>query len=254
MLAQASNLTGAEAWFVGLVDRALASPALAVLAALAALGVGAVHALAPGHGKAVVAAYLVGQRGRFRDAFVLGAAVAGMHLVSVVALAAALGVFLRASTQPAGPPNITPELRIASGAMVLGLGCYLVWRQVVRRSRSNHGHDHAVDGAVPVSRPGLVVLGLAGGLLPSPSAFLVLVTAAFSGRLWFGLLLVALFSVGLAATLTLLGLAVVRGRRVLVDRLSGPAQQRFLRAAGIGGAVAVLVGGGILTAAGVLAL
>lgn len=251
LLAQTSNLTGVEAWFVTLVDRALASPALAVAAAVAAIGVGAVHALTPGHGKAVAAAYLVGGRGRSRDALLLGLSVAAMHLVSVVALAAVLGVFLRSSAQPAGPPDVTPELRVASGVMVLALGLYLVFRLVT--GRSGAGHAHPPEEAAAVTRPGVVVLGLAGGLLPSPSAFLVLVTASFSGRLGFGLMLVALFSIGLAATLTLIGLAVVRGRQVLVDRVSDAMQRRIVRAAAVAGALVVLAGGAVLTAAGLAA-
>lgn len=249
------DLTSAEAWFVALVDRALNSPATAVTAAVAAVGVGAFHALTPGHGKAVAAAYLVGGRGRARDAVLLGVTVAAMHLISVVVLAAALGVFLRTGSQPAGPPDVTPELRLASGVMVLGLGLYLVWR--VLAGRHGHGHDpgHArPQDAAAVTRPGVVVLGLAGGLLPSPSAFLVLVTASFSGHLGLGLLLVALFSIGLAATLTLIGLAVVRGRQSLVDRVSEATQQRVTRAAAVVGAFVVLAGGVVLTAAGALAL
>ena len=251
-------LTGPEAWFVALVDRALASPAVAVAAALAALAVGAVHALAPGHGKAIAAAYLVGGRGRVRDALILGAAVAGMHLVSVVALAAGLGVFLRSGAQPAGPPDIAPQLRVASGGMVAGLGLYLVWRQVTSRAGRDHHHHPAghvsAGDETPITRPGLVVLGLAGGLLPSPSAFLVLVTASFSGRMGFGLLLVTLFSVGLASTLVLIGLAVVHGRQALVDRLSSATQRRVVRGAALAGALGVLAGGVVLTAAGVVAL
>ena len=253
LLAQVQNLTGVEARFVVLVDQALASPVVAVGAVVAALGVGAVHALAPGHGKALAAAYLVGGRGSVRDALLLGLAVAVMHMTSVVALAAGLGIFLRAGSEPAGPPDVTPELRVASGVVVLGLGVFLSVRQL----RSRHGHSHAHDLAPErreISRPGLVLLGLSGGLLPSPSAFLVLVTAAFSGRLLFGLLLVAMFSVGLAATLTVVGLAVVRGRQLLVDRVSPKASSRLTALAAVAGAVVVLVGGVFVTATGFAAL
>src|SRR5688500_10887513 len=166
LLLSQANLTGVESWFVGLVDRALASPATAVLAAFAALGVGAVHALTPGHGKAVAAAYLVAGRGRARDAVLLGASVAGMHLVSVVALAAVVGVFLQ-GTERASPPDVTPELRVVSGVMVLALGLYLVGRLLT--GRSSHDHSHPPEQAAAVTRPGLVVLGASGGLLPSPA-------------------------------------------------------------------------------------
>ena len=252
LLAQAADLTSVEGWFVALVDRSLASPAVAVLAAIAAVGVGAVHALTPGHGKAIAAAYLVAGRGRARDAVVLGAGVAVMHLVSVVALAAILGAFLRVGSQPGVPPDVLPQLRLASGVAVLALGVFLVARLV--RGRHRHDHDHAPQDAAAVTRPGLVVLGAAGGLLPSPAAFLVLVTTSFSGRLWLGLLLVALFSVGLAATLTLIGLAVVRGRQTLADRVGADTQQRLARVAAVVGAIVVLAGGVLLTGAAVAAL
>lgn len=252
ILAQSQNISGLESRFVALVDQALASPALMVVAVAAAFGVGAVHALTPGHGKAIAAAYLVGGRGRLRDAVLLGISVALMHTASVLVLGAGLGVFLRAGAQPATPPDVVPGLRVVSGLVVVALGVFLVVRQVHGRRRP---HTHDIDPEVaPFSRRGLVVVGLSGGLLPSPSAFLVLVTTSFSGRLGFGLLLVAVFSVGLASTLTAIGLAVVRGRQAVVDRVSEATQRRLARAAATAAAVVILAGGIVLTAAGIAAL
>ena len=257
VVAQAQDLTALDSAFVRLVDQALANPALLVAAAAAAFGVGAVHALAPGHGKAIAAAYLVGGRGRYRDAVLLGAVVAAMHTVSVVVLAVGLQAVLRsAGAAPASVAQVTPGLRIASGVLVVGLGAALLVSQWRRRRGAVHGHDHDEfpPEVRPFSRRGLVLLGASGGLVPSPSAFLVLVTTIFTGRLFVGLLLVGLFSLGLAATLTAIGLAVVRGRAAIVDRLSRQRQQRLTRVAAVGGAVVIVIGGVVLTAAGLAAL
>ena len=252
LVAQVQTMGRLEQRFVALVDQALANPALLIAAFAAAFGVGAVHALAPGHGKAVAAAYLVGGRGRIRDAVLLGGVVAAMHTVSVVALALGLHMMLRnTAASPASAATVTPALRLVSGLMVVGLGVVLLVRQ---RTRGEHGHHHAEPAASPFSRRGLVVLGLAGGLLPSPSAFLVLVTAAFTGRLGTGLLLVVMFSLGLASTLTVIGIAMVRGREALVDRLDVAGRGRLLQRAALLAAAAVLAGGVVLTVAGVAAL
>jgi ABC-type nickel/cobalt efflux system permease component RcnA len=100
----------------------------------------------------------------------------------------------------------------------------------------------------------VLLLGAAGGLLPSPSAFLVLTTGLFTGRTAFALLLVVAFSIGLAATLTVLGLAVVRGRARLLRRLERPGVRRLAATLPLGGALAVLVAGLALLARGALQL
>ena len=252
VVAQVQNLNRFDSAFIRIVDQALASPAFLVTAVGAAFAVGAFHALAPGHGKAVAAAYLVGERGRPRDALLLGAVVALMHTASVVILALGLGAWLRRSGGlPAGAADVTPGLRIASGVMVAALGVCLLLRQWRRTRR--HTHDE-LDGESPLSRRGLVLLGLSGGLLPSPSAFLVLVTASLSGRLMLGLALVVVFSIGLATTLTLIGLAVVRGREAFVDRVSAATRERFTRVAALLAAGVILAGGLVMTTAGILAL
>lgn len=262
VVAQAQSLSRFDTTFVRIVDQALGSPGFAVLAIATAFAVGAVHALAPGHGKAIAAAYLVGERGRPRDAVLLGAAVAVMHTASVLILGLGLQAVVSGSGGlPGFTEDVTPVLRVASGLLVVAVGIVLL----VRRFRGSAGHDHdhthrhdhaqaSPPGTAPFSRRGLVVLGMAGGLLPSPSAFLVLVTTSFTGRLWFGLILLTVFSLGLASTLTLLGLAVVRGRTAILARIDSDRRRRVVAAAARAGAVAVLLGGVVMTIAGVLAL
>lgn len=198
-----------------------AGPVVVLLGILVAFGVGAAHGLAPGHGKAMGAAYLVGARGRARDAVWLGVTVAGMHTGSVLVLALGLHLFLRNSAAAASglPEAISPALRLAAAVIVMAVGLWLTWRSWrVRAPGGQREHDHPHVAVSPLSRRGLIALGVSGGLLPSPSAFLVLATAVFTGRTLFGLVLVAAFSVGLAATITLVGIAAVRGRDFLLRR------------------------------------
>ena len=206
-----------ETQFVALIDRG-AGPAGLALGLLVALGVGGVHALAPGHGKAIGAAYLVGDRGRPRDAILLGTVVALMHTWSVLALGFAL---YRATQRPA-TALLSNWLQLVSGVLVAALGGWLLVRRL-RERRHTHDHTHAVPdpGAHPLSWQGLVTLGAAGGLLPSPSALLVLFTALAVGRLAYGLSLIAAFSLGLGISVSVIGLAVLRGRDVLKSRFTG---------------------------------
>lgn len=258
-----------EAEFLRLADFGRLGTYFAILAVLAAIGTGAAHALAPGHGKAIIAAYLVGTQGRIRDAATLGAVVASMHSASVLVLGGTLYLTSRASASAA---SLMPLLRVTAGMLVLAVGAGLVHHQVrLRRARKRppagararpqgHEHDHGAVlshdhhhtppfGVPPLSRRGVVLLGMSGGLLPSPSAFLSLTTALFVGRPGFGLALVLAFSAGLAATLTLVGAAAVRGRDLLHTRTSRhPRLARLLTTLPLASAIAVLGGGLLLTA------
>jgi nickel/cobalt exporter len=217
----------------------LSLPALVVAFALA-LAFGAVHALLPGHGKTIMAAYLVGAGGRTRQAVQVGVAVALMHTFSVLAL----GVIVLALTAYA-PEQAYPWLTLASGVFVLGLGGGLVW--VRGRHRHGHAHDHAHDHPHPetdrpLSRRSLVGLALAGGILPSPTALVVLLSTVHQHRVAFGLSLIVAFSVGLAAALVTVGLLALRARAALAPRLSG----RLAHAVPLVSAAAIVVVGAVL--------
>lgn len=226
---------------------------LGTVSVLAALGlaalVGAAHALAPGHGKAVAAAYLVGDRGRPRHAVALGVVVAAMHSLSTLVLGLVLWR-ARASIDLAG---LSGGLRLASGGVIVAVGVVLLRKRwAERRHRPGHAHDphdHHHDHADPLSRGGLAALAAAGGLLPSPTGVLVVVGALTVGRLALGISLVAAFSVGLAATVTATGLVALAGRDLLRrgvhDRVE--AATTWLP---IAGAVAVIVVGLVVAATG----
>ena len=188
---------------------------------LTAFAWGAFHALSPGHGKAMVAAYLVGTRGTARHAVALGATVTVTHTIGVFAL----GAVALLLSQYVLPEELYPWLNLASGTLVLvvGVGVLRARLRHRRRHHHHHGHVHSHGGgkahshAPPetLSWRGLVAMGASAGLIPCPSALVVLLGAIAQGQIALGMLLIVAFSVGLAATLTLLGLAVVYAGKAL---------------------------------------
>ena len=186
---------------------------------LAAFAWGALHALSPGHGKGMVAAYLVGTRGSARDALALGAIVTVTHTAGVFAL----GLVTLALTQYVLPEDVYPWLNLAAGLLIVGVGLgvlrsRIAWGRRQREAAHAHGHpDWAWD--TPTARAGrhqpggLLAMGVSAGLIPCPSALVVLLAALTQQRVGLGLVLIVAFSLGLALTLTALGLAVVFGRR-----------------------------------------
>jgi nickel/cobalt transporter (NicO) family protein len=224
----------ADAGFASLVGRSHLS-ALVILASLAAaLFWGAAHALSPGHGKTIVTAYLVGQRGTPRHAALLGLIVTITHTIGVFAL----GLVTLALSQFVVPDRLYPWLNLASGLLVVAIGASVFWARWRHRRAHAHGHHHHHHGHVPGSDPGtgpsfrsLLAVGVSGGLLPCPSALVVLLAAISLHRVAFGLILILAFSAGLALSITGIGLVAVLARRAF-RRLSfdGPAM-RLLPAA-----------------------
>ena len=235
-----------EDGFAGL----LSGDGVLVLLLLAAFGWGALHALSPGHGKAMVAAYLVGTRGSTRDAIVLGATVTVTHTAGVIALGAvALGLSAWIL-----PEDLYPWLTLVSGLLVVSVGA-AVLRGRMRGSGHAHGHshdhDHGHDHAhhhepegARARRRSLLAMGASAGLIPCPSALVVLLGAVAQHRIGLGLVLIVAFSAGLAATLTGLGIAVVHAGRVLA-RL--PVPGRIVAAVPAVSAALIVVVGLVLT-------
>jgi nickel/cobalt transporter (NicO) family protein len=202
--------------FAGLFEDAASGQGVLVLLLLAALGWGALHALSPGHGKAMVAAYLVGTKGRPRHAIALGATVTITHTIGVFAL----GVVTLALSQYVLPEQLYPWLTLVSGLLVVGIGAGVL-RTRVRKARHSHTHSHSHShGPEELSWRGLLGMGTAAGLIPCPSALVVLLAAISQHEVALGLLLITAFSLGLAATLTGLGLVVVSARKLIPPRLA----------------------------------
>jgi nickel/cobalt transporter (NicO) family protein len=199
--------------FAGLFEDAASGEGVLLLLLLAAFGWGALHALSPGHGKAMVAAYLVGTRGKPRHALALGATVTVTHTIGVFAL----GVVTLALSQYVLPEDLYPWLTLISGLLVVGIGAGVL-RTRMRTARHSHHHHHHHDH--DLSWKGLLGMGTAAGLIPCPSALVVLLAAISQHEVALGLLLITAFSLGLAATLTGLGLIVVSARRWIPPRLA----------------------------------
>ena len=176
-----------------------------VLLLLAAFGWGALHALSPGHGKAMVAAYLVGTRGSTRDAILLGATVTVTHTAGVVAL----GVVALGLSAWILPEQLYPWLTLAvrpAGRRRRRRACCAGAARGHGTARHAHDHatthDHAARPPPRPSRRSLLALGASAGLIPCPSALVVLLGAVAQHRIGLGLVLIVAFSAGLAATLT----------------------------------------------------
>lgn len=196
------------------------------IAALVAAGLGALHALEPGHGKTIVAAYLVGSKGTARHAFLLGLIVTISHTAGVYLLGA---VTLYAQKYIV-PDRLYPFLSVMSGILIAGTGFYL-FLQRFAGSDFAHSHSHGPAGHSHGGVGGrqLAVLGITGGMVPCPAALVVLLSAAALHRVGLGLFLILAFSVGLAAVLIAMGLAAVYAGRFMA-RLpaEGPLIQRWL--------------------------
>jgi nickel/cobalt transporter (NicO) family protein len=206
--------------FTSLVTGRRPTPGFVLVAFVVATLLGAVHALAPGHGKTVMAAYLVGLKGSLRQALIIGLTVTATHTAGVVAL----GVLVSTSSALV-PERLYPWLRMASGLLLASVGAGLLRRTLRHRERAHdHQHHHissrAGEGG-PIGWRSLVTLGLAGGLVPAPSALLVLLAAAALGRAWLGIALVVAYGLGMAVTLTGTGLVLVHVRTSLDQGTKG---------------------------------
>jgi nickel/cobalt transporter (NicO) family protein len=232
------------------------SAAVIALSMLAAFLWGAAHALTPGHGKAVVAAYLIGARGTARHAGILGMTVTLTHTAGVFILGAVTLYLSRYIL----PEVLYPWLSVASGALVVLIGLALLYRHLdsmshdkkagyihaqhthphdgehshAHHTHSHHGehshvhhthshgghtHSHLPEDGPKVTWRGLMALGVSGGLVPCPAALVLLLGAISLDRLGFGMVLVLAFSAGLAVVLTGIGLLMIYARK-LFERFS----------------------------------
>ena len=202
----------ADAGFSSLIGRDHLS-ALVILASLAAAFFwGMAHALSPGHGKTIVAAYLVGQRGTPWHAAALGAIVTATHTIGVFAL----GLVTLALSAFIVPEQLYPWLNLVSGVLVVAIGATVFRSRFRHRGHTHDHHDHA-PGPGPEtgpSRRSLVAVGITGGLLPCPSALVVLLAAISLHRVAFGMLLIVAFSAGLALSITGIGLVAVYAKQI----------------------------------------
>ena len=239
-----------------------------------AFWLGAMHALEPGHGKTIVAAYLVGSRGNMKHAALLGATVTFTHTISVFLLG--LGTLLLSSYIV--PDKIIPILGVLSGISIVLIGGWLLyqrWRAFVHarahalghHHHHDHGHNHdhhhdhrhahthTHDGHTHSHVPqgditfgSLMALGASGGLVPCPAAMVLLLSAIAIGRIGLGLVLLLAFSLGLAGVLMAIGMLVIHAKRWLPES-SQSGQHPLLKFAPIASAFVILCVGILMTAA-----
>jgi nickel/cobalt transporter (NicO) family protein len=211
---------------------------------LASLGLalfwGAAHALSPGHGKAIVTAYLVGRRGTPRHAVLLGLIVTVTHTVGVFGL----GLVTLLLSRFVVPDHLYPWLNLASGLLVVGIGASVLRARWRHRRTHARGHGHHHDHDHDLSGRSLLAVGVSGGLLPCPSALVVLLAAMSLHRLAYGLVLIVAFSTGLAATITGIGVVAVLAKNAFA-RLSF--EGRALRLLPAASAAAILAAGLLMT-------
>jgi nickel/cobalt exporter len=255
--------------YTALVSAPRLTLGVVALALLAAVALGASHALSPGHGKAIMAGYLVGTQRTRRHAVTLGLTITLTHTVGVFVL----GLITLYAAAVITPERLYPWLTLTSGVLVLVLGLVLV---VARVRRALHGADHdhhhlhqhhhgdhdgsggdphpgpgprSESSAPPLRWRGLVALGISGGLLPCPSALIVMLAAISLHRVAFGMGLIVAFSVGLAGVLVGIGLLLAGGTALMrrIPRVAvAAARSRVLRLLPIGSAVLItLVGLGL---------
>jgi nickel/cobalt exporter len=252
---QGTRNGGATARVAALIGFDRLTPTVILLAILGALFWGAAHALSPGHGKTVVGAYLVGTRGTPKHAAFLGLTVTLTHTAGVFALG---GVTLWLSRNLL-PERLYPWLDIVSGLLVVLIGVTLIFQRL-RAAGDRLAHDHTHDDFAATGEPGgtnwralthehggrahthlppgaadtrvtwrgLLALGVSGGLIPCPSALVLLLSAISLGRAGFGLILVVAFSAGLAIVLTAIGLLCVYARRTFARFSFAPRLPRLL--------------------------
>ena len=226
-------------------------PGLVLTSLLVAALLGALHALGPGHGKTIVGAYLIGTRGTARHALFLGLVVTATHTLGVYLL----GVATWGASAWVVPERLFPWIGVLSGLLVVGIGASLVRSRLeaalAEHAGGHHHHDHG-DGHghshLPPDALGwrsLFALGVSGGLLPCPSALVVMLAAISLGRIGFGLVLIVAFSAGLAGVLGAIGLVFVYARSWFA-RL--PVDGRFARYVPVASALVISAAGLLIVA------
>ncbi|MDQ6824586.1 MAG: hypothetical protein M3007_03875, partial [Candidatus Eremiobacteraeota bacterium] len=216
-----------------MLSRGTGNPLFVLLTLVIAIGLGALHALEPGHGKTLLAVSLVGARATARQALLLAVALTFAHTIGVIAL----GLVLLFAAQWIVPESVYPWITVFSGFFVASLGANALGRFISARRGANHqhhdhehshgrtehehhhhGHQHTIRGSAPLSFRSVVLIAMSGNIAPCPAALVVLLSALSLHRLGYGLIVVIAFSIGLAAVLTGMGIAFVRGASWLSER------------------------------------
>lgn len=236
------------------------TPLFVLFTMLVAFGLGALHAIEPGHGKALLAFTLVGSRATVRQAGILALSLTFAHTIGVLLLGIVL--FFAAGFVS---ESIYPWITLLSGAAVAIIGArnlarYLHARGMVHahaHTADHHhgdhdrdGHSHAIPGSGPIDFRAAIVAAMSGGIAPCPAAIVVMLAALRLHQLGYGILLIVIFSMGLAAVLTALGIAVVHGAAFLTKSARF---ERFIAAGPFVSAALISVVGAVMLGQGFVA-
>jgi nickel/cobalt transporter (NicO) family protein len=246
--------------FAALITAADLNPTVVLVALLGAALLGGIHAASPGHGKSIMAAYIVGTHGTVVHALTLALSVTVAHTTGVLVL----GLLTVIASNVIFPEQLYPWLSLVSGALVLVVGSRLMVLALRRHEPSHehqhhheHEHPHTHRGLAPTWR-GLFALGLAGGIVPSSSALVVLLSSVALGRLGFGLVLIVAFGLGMAVVLVTTGVLLVHAgrfmRHLFPDDDQSPVRQRLGWAVPIVSASVMTLLGGVATFEGLTQL
>lgn len=227
-----------------------------LILAISAFGLGALHVLEPGHGKTVMAAYLVGTKGQVRDAVILGVAATIAHTGSVLIL----GILATMAAFYIDPELVEKDFGIISGLLIIAIGIWMLKLRIGRTGKNtshitidhndhqNHNHHHhPLPHFEPGQRPHLgqlIVLGISGGIIPCHSALAVLLAAVSFGQFAKALLLVIIHSIGMASVLVGIGIAMVKAADFAGKYVS---ENKWARYAPIASIVIVLLMGILMT-------
>ena len=200
---------------------------------VSAFGIGALHALEPGHGKSIMGTYLVLSRGKPVHAVALGLTSAATHTLVIVVMSLAAHGVMGAAAEQGSVPQQTVEtwLKIVSGVLITGIGLMMAFRRMPKCS-CRHRH-YTPDGGEIVEWPTLILLGLTNGLIPCPSALAVLLMSISTGAVFSGLVLVLAFGIGGAVSLIAVGLVFLKLSHTAGRFMSGTAWSRLANVSGL---------------------
>ena len=229
-----------KSWINSLSDRYFRNinptPATVFVGTLLALLLGALHSIAPGHGKSIMAVLALAERGRRREIYRLGLTMGATHTVGVFVLGALL--ILGSNFVPS---SIIPMLGIISGSSIVVIGLFYIVKfighQKLHRVSEPHHHENVSSGRI-------AFLGVIGGMVPTPTALTVMVGTAALGTAWYGVLLVVSYGVGMTLVLIFTGRVLQRAHLFvegLADSKGGAA--RLLKVAPVAAATLQVIAG-----------
>ena len=193
---------------------------------ISAFVLGAMHALEPGHGKSVMAAFVMGTDAELKDASLLGLTVVFSHVIVVILLGIA-SIFLIRALNVDATHNV---MSLIGGVILMGVGFWIVRKYY----HPHHHHEHNID-----TKKGVIAIGLSTGLIPCPAALAVLLFSIGNNQLYNGLTYVLIFSAGLAISITLLSVLFVKGRGFIQSYMSNTTINKIPL---LSGAIIIIIG------------